>query len=357
MRRCLELIAPLLVCAFMFFPDERTRWLAVGLITSCAAAAFLAPPVVFCVGPALRLPGQPEGWPHKTLILGIALVRWLPLRDVMIWRELIVLTGVLIAYVAMRDESPLAVAAAIAIAVVTPVIPGRGLLFPFIVAALTLLPVPFRLAAAASMLAGLSLGRASFASMFVVGACALALPLVRRIPVIPQTAVVALFALWPWSGLLARSFPAFLHAAHVSERNQTVGAALEPSRSVSVPVPEGIRTVTITASGAQASRLWPGTLLGRIDVIERNGEVTSRDIRIGDVADFGFMRREHYLSSHNRPALTPCDDFRGFGATSWLYGAGRMAMTAAHDIATVRVTADAGLRPGTRLQVESIDLE
>jgi hypothetical protein len=229
------------------------------------------------------------------------------------------------------------------------------MLFPFVIAALTLLPHSARVAMGAILLAIVPFARYSYSAMLIVGAITLALPLIRRIPVVPQTAAVALFALWPWSGLLARSFPAFLRAVPISTNAN--GAALAASKGMSVDVPEGARKVMVTASVARASRFKQGRVVGTIEVSLRSGVRIVREMRIGDVADFGFMRREQFLSSRNAPSRVPTDDIRGSGATSWLWGGGRVAVWANADIAAVRTTAAPDLPSGSILEIESIDFE
>ena len=299
------------------------------------------------------------------LVVGAAvfLVRWLPLRDVLPWREAVVLGGVLLVLFSVKSADSEcawseAVFCAIAVAVVTPVITLRGVVFPFVIAAAALVfrSVPVRAFVAAVLIATIFFARYSFAPLLVVSAAIIALPLIRAIRVVPQAAAIALLALWPWSGLLARSLPAFLRGTQLPDQ-QEAGAALEPSRSVSFDVPPGARTVIVTASGANASRLWPGTVLGRIEVTGRNGHVVARDIRIGDVADFGFMRREQFLHAHNPLPRVPTDRIFGTGATSWMWGGGRVRVTSTAPIASVRVVAADRLKPGVKLQVESIAFE
>lgn len=356
-RPWIQLALPLLICATLFTREERTQFLAYGVIVAAAfAAAAAAAPQTFRA--AVALTG-----------IGVFLVRWIPIEDVVVWREIVVLIGVLAVVASLCGgwlaagsglrgrHHTLCIAAAIAVAVVTPVIPARGLVFPFAVAVLNLLPPAARLAIAAAMIATLPFARYSFAPLLVVAAIVLALPLVRRIPLLPQTAAAALFMLWPWSGLLARSFPAVLRASHPSDHAQGIGMALEPAQSVSVTVPSGTLAVVVTVSGARTSRMRGGELLGRIDAIGRHGRVVSRTVVIGDAADFGFMRRDQFLAARNPPPRLPVDDIRGYGATAWLYGAGRVTIHSTDTIASLRFSAASGLPRQARFQIESIDFE
>ena len=131
--------------------------------------------------------------------------------------------------------------------------------------------------------------------------------------------------------------------------------ALRRSESVSLDVPRGVRTVMITASGARMSRMPDGHVVGHIDV---PGTDVRRDIRIGDIADFGFMRRDQFLAARNSPPSVATDDIRGIGSTAWLYGAGRIVLSVSQRGSTLmRITAASNLPSDARLQIESIDFE
>ena len=99
----------------------------------------------------------------------------------------------------------------------------------------------------------------------------------------------------------------------------------------------------MTASGANAASLPAGRILGWIDG------------RVADVPDFGFMRREHFFSSRNRPPRTPLADIHDYGAAAWLHTAGRFAVP--RSPFPVRFSAAPDLRPGTKLQIEAVEFE
>jgi hypothetical protein len=315
----------------MFLPDARMHWLAIGLITSATLALLVE-----------------DSRPRLSIVLiAIALVRWIPFHDVTIWRELVVLVGVLLVFATTDSRGRLSSTAAIAVAVVTPAYPARGLLFPFVIAACNLIPPPFRLGLAVVFAGAVPFARYSFAPLLIVAAIACAMPLIERIPVIPQTAAVALFALWPWSGVLARSLPALLRATHSSA--EKLDRTIVAPQSVSVPVPRGAKKVTITMAAGRAQHLWPHAVLGHVAM---NGATT--DFAVGDIADFGFMRREHFLTAHNAPARVPVDDVHDFGASAWLNGAGRVTLPVPAGVPVLYVTA---VRPGITLHIESIEFE
>jgi hypothetical protein len=124
--------------------------------------------------------------------------------------------------------------------------------------------------------------------------------------------------------------------------------ALRAAESVSLGVPAGTRSVVITASGARMSRMRRGALVGRFG---------DREVRVGDIADFGFMRREQFFASRNTPPRVPTDDIRDSGSRAWLYGAGRVTVRVPRGATSVMVTAANDLPRDARLQIESIEIE
>jgi hypothetical protein len=196
--------------------------------------------------------------------------------------------------------------------------------------------------------------RYSIAILCVVAAVVLLGQLIHRLRLcVPAyVAAIALFTLWPWSGLVARAFPRFLFAQAPSERQQPVWVALARGQSVSMDAPPHTRAAVITASGANAARLPGGRLVGWVAV----GGMR-REIRIGDVADFGFMRREHFFASRNPPPRQPIDDIHGYGAAAWLHTAGRIRIAWRREQTSLRVSAAPDLPPGTMLQIEAVEFE
>ena len=339
-----ELGVLFLLASAIFLPAERMRLLAYGLI---AAAAFAVSLYAVC-GPASA--GRLKPAPTLLLtIVGTLLLRWVPFRDVVIWREVIVILGALAVLVALRDRTPLTVAVSLAVALVTPIFPGRAMLYPFALAAVlsvgqAVLPVLTGL-----FLIAAYFDRYSHTALWIVGAIALALPWIARLRVPVYAAAVALFALWPWSGLVARAFPRFLYATPGSPRQQMIGLALAAGESVSVGVPR-VQSVILTASGANTSRMAVGRVVGRIDIGNAH-----RDLRMGDIADFGFLRREQFFRSRNAPPRWPTTDIRGYGQTVWMHGAGRVTLPGSGR--SMRITAARDLPAGARLQIESVDFE
>jgi len=353
-----ELGVLLLVASAIFLPAERTRLLAYGLI---AATAFAVSLYAVC-GPASagRLKPAPTLEPSLPAyalltIVGTLLLRWIPFRDVVIWREVIVILGALAVLAALNAGegagAPLSVLAALGVALVTPVFPGRAMLFPFLLAAALYVAQALLPVLVIAFLAAAYLDRYSHAPLWIAAAFAASAPLMARLRLrVPAyAAAVALFALWPWSGLVARAFPRFLYATPGSPRQQMIGLALAAGESVSVDVPR-VQSVILTGSGANTARMAVGRVVGRIDIGNAH-----RDLRIGDIADFGFLRREQFFRSRNAPPRWPTTDIRGYGQTAWMHGAGRVTLPRSGR--SMRITAARDLPAGARLQIESVDFE
>ena len=78
-------------------------------------------------------------------------------------------------------------------------------------------------------------------------------------------------------------------------------------------------------------------------------------MRIGDIADWGYMRRDAWNHAHNPLPRQPVGRVRDYGYAAWVDGAGRIPLP--KGARTIRVTADASLPPGASLQVEGFELE
>ncbi|MEK6375123.1 MAG: hypothetical protein AABO58_20820 [Acidobacteriota bacterium] len=353
----IECSLPLLAVAIVVFPDERTRLFACGAIVAVAFA-----------GAALV---AREGW--VLVIAGVALLRWIPLREVEAWRELVVLAGALVLFgvrasrlyspsVSPGDEGgragrpadaggtpALHLIAVFAVAAVTPVHPGKAALIPLLLAAVMmwdrLQPV-----LAAALLATVPFARWSLVPILVTAAFALLIPYIGKLRPLVYAAALALFAMWPWSGIVARALPVVARFEPPTGTVRVVGWALGRGEEATLAIPHA-RHVIVNASAASGSGLPAGTLLGTIDA----GTCT-RSVRIGDVADFGFTRRPHFFAARNPLPRITRGDIRGYGATAWLHGAGAIGVACSGDFASLRFRAAATLPPGARLQIESVEL-
>jgi hypothetical protein len=367
---------PLLIVAMMTLADERTRLLAYGVIVALAYGA-----AVMAVYAKERR--RPAGWlggvspPEIALtVVGIVLLRWIPLHDVRIVRELVVLAGCVALLFAMprrRDAAepaggtPAFLIAVLAVAVATPARAGMMTFLPF---ALALLVLGLRslggsastrsrdiesLAIAAVLLICACFARYSLATVYIAAAVVFLVPLIDRVRPLSYAAAIAVFALWPWSGIIARALPIARNYAPAVGEVQPVSRTLAAGESLPIAVPPHVRNVVVTTYGGYIERLRSGHVIGAIEATDRRGGVTVRPIRIGDTADFGFMRREQFFASRNPlPRFSP-GEIREYGADAWVVGAGRTTVSCASDIVSLRVVAAAGLHAQLRLAVDSVE--
>jgi hypothetical protein len=229
-------------------------------------------------------------------------------------------------------------------------------LFPFAVAILAFVTqkVP-RLAVAAVLLICAFFARYSLATIYIAAAIVFLVPLLERIRPLAYAAAFVIFALWPWSGIIARALPVVRNYEPPCSGSRPVVSALAASESLAFGVPAHVRHVVVTASGGQIARFKPGRVVGTIEATDRRGRVTTREIRIGDVADFGFTRREQFFGSRNpMPRFSP-GEIREYGANAWVWGSGRTALATTADMASLRVIASPDLPQQAHLQIDAIE--
>ena len=117
--------------------------------------------------------------------------------------------------------------------------------------------------------------------------------------------------------------------------------ALAPGQTINLDVPANAKAVIL--SGANISRLALGTVVGSINNVP---------IRVGDVADWGFLRREHFYGARNRVPNDPAGELRDYGQNAWIDGAARFDIREP----TIRIHADPRLPATARLQIDSFEL-
>jgi hypothetical protein len=244
--------------------------------------------------------------------VAIVLLRWIPLSDVLVFRELFLL-GIAALIVVVLGRTPFAVAVAVIAAFFTPAIPLRTLAVPLLV-----------------------LGVCIAARIFGMGAWKLTWP--------SAAAVAFLLLFLAWSGVVARSLPFVLRKAGPEPPRIPIGAALTASQSETFDVPGQARSLIL--SGANVARFRRGRVLGRI-------EPGGIPVRLGDVADWGAMRREQVYGSRNPWPRDMAGRVRGYGYNAWLDGAGRVALPPG--ARSITVTGNASLPPDASLQVEGFE--
>jgi hypothetical protein len=311
---------PLLMAGEIALADERTRllWFGAVVALSFAAALIRTPPRIF-----------------RGLVLTIAaivLLRWIPLRDVTAGRELVLLFIALAIAAALRFTA-IAVAIAVASALFTPLVPLRTLAIPLALLFVTIVAAAIRL------------WRKSSASDFDDGSERMLDRMAPVLPIAAAFAVAVMLMFFAWSGAFARALPVVWRGLPQPGPLQPIGLALSPGQHAFVDVPPNARALIV--SGANVSRLRRGTVVGRVDP-------GGRLLKIGDVVDWGSLRREQYFAARNRVPGDPAGRLRDYGYEAWIDGASRVPLPKA---AVIRVTADRALPSDARLQVQYFELE
>jgi hypothetical protein len=305
----IECALPLLIGWSIAIEDDRLRLIGFGVIAGCT----------FCG--ALLAAGEMTRWRAAGFVVaGVALLRWLARDRVEIGREALIVTGCVLVALAL-DHRTWGIAAALIVALMVPAIPAKTAAIPFLIAF--------------ALWIGSRLLRMHADRVLQTFAIADAIPLL---------AIAATLLLFPWSGAAARALPYFWRVAPPGER-VLLNYALAPGQSVDIDLPQD--SVALIASAANALQMRPGTLVGKID-----GRMA---IRIGDIADWGYARREQYWKSTDTLPRIPAGKIHGYGYDAWIDGAGRIALR--RGLKKIHVTAEPSLPSNVRLQVEAIETE
>lgn len=305
----IECALPLLIGWSITIEDDRLRLIGFGVIAGCT----------FCG--ALLAAGEMTPWSAAGFVIaGVALLRWLARDRVEIGREALILAGCILVALAL-DHRTWGIAAALLAALMTPAIPAKTAAIPLLVAL-----------------------------VFWIGSWLFrkhtdpVLHAFASTDAIPSLVIAATLLLFPWSGVAARALPFFWRVAPPGER-VTLNYALAPGQSVDIDLPQDSRALIVSA--ANALQMPPGTLVGKID-----GRMA---IRIGDIADWGYARREQYWKSTDTLPRIPAGKIHGYGYEAWIDGAGRIVL--GRGLKKIRVTAEPTLPSNARLQVEAIETE
>ncbi len=125
----------------------------------------------------------------------------------------------------------------------------------------------------------------------------------------------------------------------------TINYAIPPGASRRLDVPP--EAASLIVSGANVAHLRRGALLGRI-------EPGGLAIRVGDAADWGYMRRDHFYDARNPMPRDVAGKVRDWGYAAWIDGAGRIPLPAG--ARTITITGAATLPANAALQVEAFEL-
>ncbi|HET8797038.1 MAG TPA: hypothetical protein VFO89_05105 [Thermoanaerobaculia bacterium] len=250
-------------------------------------------------------------------VAALLLLRWIPFDNVRLVRELLILAFAA-ALVEILGRTPLAIAVAVVTGLVTPAFPLRTFALPFGVVIVALI--------VARILARFEKK-----------------PLRLAWPSAVAVAFVVLF--FPWSGVVARALPYFLRPLVPERPRLTLNYAIAPGGAMRIDVPPNARALIV--SGANVAHLRRGTLIGHI-------APGGFDIRIGDIADWGYMRRDHFYDARNPLPHNVAGRLREWGYAAWVDGAGRLPLPPY--ARTIVVSAPKSLPPGATLQVEAFEL-
>jgi hypothetical protein len=115
---------------------------------------------------------------------------------------------------------------------------------------------------------------------------------------------------------------------------------------VSVPLPAHAKW--LVAFGENVPRLRRGTVIATI-------EPGGIPVRIGDIVDWGSMRRAQFWRAKNIVPRHPAGVIRDYGYEAWADGAARIALPSG--VSSIRITALPALPPDARLQLIAVETE
>ena len=121
--------------------------------------------------------------------------------------------------------------------------------------------------------------------------------------------------------------------------------------SVTIPLPSGVDIVRLEMSGGNVAGLPAGVVVGRVRV----DDGAPREVRTGDIADWGARRREHFLSADNPQPLEPAGPVFGRGREAFLSGAGLVRIEA-NGGRSLTIEAMPGIGDDGRLLVASVEV-
>ncbi len=300
----IQVAVPLLIGGEIAIADERLRLLWFGTVIGAAFAA-----ATLCHPDPER---QRRGGTRAVVVAvsAIVLLRWIPLKTVVIWREVLLIAIVLLILAALRGTAA-GVALAVAVALFTPLIPLRTIGFPLAVL------------------------------VVVVVLRAFDFP-VLHFDVAASLSLALMLTFFAWSGVFARATSFAIRGLPSATPREPIRMALAPGQSVNLDVPADANAVIL--SGANISRLRPGTIAGSINNVP---------IRIGDVADWGFLRREYFYGSRNRVPNDPAGELRDYGQNAWIDGAARFPIRKDRSL---HIAADPHLPATARLQIDAFEV-
>jgi hypothetical protein len=306
---------PLLIGCAISYSDDRTRLLGYGAIVAVAFCAAWLNASAQCAARgaqdgtgALPTARCTLTFPRAAgfAIAGTALIRWIAREHFQFFREAILL-ALVIAIVAAAKQAPIGLALSLLAALYTPAIPFRTLAIPFL----------FMLVALA--LRSLSTQHSALSTLII--------------------AIV--LTLFPYSGIVART-PRYLRYGKPATNRVNLYWAMKPGQSHDFEVPAEAHALILSLSH--------GENLRGLTVV---GQVGDRELHGGDLADWGFARRQQWWRAKNRLPRHAAGLIRGYGYDGWVDGAVRLEIP--RNARTIRVSVDPHLPPPALLQVEAFE--
>ena len=306
---------PLLIGCAVSFSDDRTRLFGYGAIVAVAFCGAMLNVSAQCAVRGAKNGTSALSFPRAAgfAIAGTALIRWIAREHFQFFREAILL-ALVIAVVAVAKHAPIGIALSLLAALYTPAIPFRTLLVPvlFMIVAAALRPLSTQHSALSTLNSALS------------------------------TLIIAIvLTLFPYSGIVART-PRYLRYGKPATNRVNLYWAMRPGQSHDFEVPAEAHALILSLSH--------GENLRGMTVI---GQVGDRELHAGDLADWGFARREQWWRAKNRLPRHAAGLIRGYGYDGWVDGAVRVEIP--RDARTIRVSVDPNLPPPALLQLEAFE--
>lgn len=128
---------------------------------------------------------------------------------------------------------------------------------------------------------------------------------------------------------------------------------LAAGESVTLDLPAGARGLRIRVAGGNVAGLDAGVVVGVAHVQPGN---ESLELRIGDFADWGSNRREHFLSANNPRPMYPAGRANETGRQAFLSGTGVVRMRVENP-SRVTIEALPSIGANGRLLIEAVEVE